>query len=216
MNTTLIFAELLIIGLQASIWLFLLILGIFGTNWIQGLVTFGIADWQTVIVVVALSIVYVLGVIVDRLADFVFTGWDKKIRDRTYPNLPLTLGVMRFQLGKDNEYLNRQFEYTRSRMRIARASSLNFLLITVLGGWLIYHLQFPSTAEKTKFIATLLLVGGSLSGSAIYAWNKLSETYIEQVKGNWEFLMSEKDGEQKQSRTIAENKRKTPNKPKKG
>jgi hypothetical protein len=126
MNTTLIFAELLIIGLQASIWLFLVVLAIFGTNWIQGLATFGIADWQTVIVVVAISIVYVLGVIVDRLADLVFTRWDIKIREQTYPNAPLTLGVMRFQLGKDNEYLNRQFEYTRSRMRIARASSLIF------------------------------------------------------------------------------------------
>jgi hypothetical protein len=81
---------------------------------------------------------------------------------------------------------------------------------------LIYHLQFPSAAEKMKFTVTFLLIGGSLTGSAIYAWKKLTETYIEQVKGNWAFLISEKLPEQKEGRTIGENKAKTLNKPKKG
>jgi hypothetical protein len=38
MNTTLLFAELLIIGLQAGVWLFfLLFLSIFGLDWLQTL-----------------------------------------------------------------------------------------------------------------------------------------------------------------------------------
>lgn len=210
MNTTLLFAELLIIGLQASVWLFLLALVVFGTNWLQALSTLGLADWQTAIVVIALSIVYVLGIIIDRLADLVFARWDKKIRERIFPNAPLSIGVMRFQLGKDNEYLNRQFEYTRSRMRISRASILNFILMTILGVILIAQLQFPTTEEKTKSLITALSIGVFLSVSAIYTWNKLTQTFIGLVKANWD-LMKQED-----KIVVGDTKRKTVSKPKAG
>ena len=215
MNTTLLFAELLIVGLQASVWLFLLALVVFGTNWLQALSAFGLADWQTVIVVIGLSIVYVLGIIIDRLADLIFAGWDKKLRERIFPNAPLSIGVMRFQLGKDNEYLNRQFEYTRSRMRISRASILNFILMTIFGVVLIAQLQFPTYAEKAKYLIAALAVGVFLSVSAIYTWNKLTQTFIGLVKANWDLMLSEKN-ERKEKSVAGDTKRKTVSKSKAG
>jgi len=216
MNTTLLFAELLIIGLQASLWLFVLMLVVFGVNWLQALATIGLADWQTVIVVIALSIIYVIGIIVDRLADFAFTAWDRKMRNRIFPNAPLPIGVMRFQLGKDNEYLNRQFEYTRSRIRISRASILNFVLTTIFGVWLIIQLQFPSPPEKTKFITVALCCGILLTFSAIYTWHKLTQTYISLVKSNWDLLLSQRKSEKRSNSTAGKAKRNAPTKPKVG
>jgi uncharacterized membrane protein YqaE (UPF0057 family) len=110
-NTTLLFAELLVIGFQVSIWFSLLALSIFGYTWLQVFLSSGFANWQALIVVVLLSVVYVLGIVFDRLADFVFSGWDRRIRNQIIPVAPMPVAVMRFELGKDNEYLNRQFEY---------------------------------------------------------------------------------------------------------
>ena len=196
MNTTLLFAELLIIGLQASLWLFLLALLSFGVNWLQSLKAIGLADWQTVIVVVALSIVYVIGIIVDRLADLVFSSWDKRIRDSIIPKAPVPIAVMRFQLGKDNEYLNRQFEYTRTRMRISRASILNFALSTVFGVWLIFQ-QLSNSADKTRFVVIILSFGLLLTLSAVYTWQKLTRTYFGLVKSNWELVSETQIGKKK-------------------
>ena len=119
MNTTLLFVELLIAGTQVSVWLLMLILTLFGYSWIQ---VQGITDWQSIMVVLFLAFSYTLGVVFDRFADSVFEPWNRRLKNKMMPNPPLPIVVMRFEIGKDNEYLNHQFEYTRSRMRIARLS----------------------------------------------------------------------------------------------
>ena len=168
MGTTLLFAELLIIGVQVSVWLSLLIVDVWGYKWISALQTIALSDWQTASVVLALSFVYVLGIIFDRVADLLFLGWDKRIRDKIIPNAPLPIAVMRFERDKGNEYLNRQFEYTRSRMRITRASSINFALMTLLSILFAFiHLQ--DNPRQEGYLIFLLVFGGFLVCTTLYA-----------------------------------------------
>jgi len=194
MNTTLLFAELLIIGLQGSLWVFLLALNIFGYSWLQGLHSTGISEWQAVIIALLLSFVYVLGIVIDRLADVIFSGQNKRIQEKIIPNAPFPPSVMRFALGKDNEYLNRQFEYTRSRMRIARASSLNFGLSTVLTAtFILYHLQNLNTMERWTCFFFVLITGLALTAATVYTWSKLMQTYFVLVKSNYELYISKQN-----------------------
>lgn len=187
MNTTLLFAELLIIGLQTSLWTFLLVLNVFGNSWFQVLQSTGLYNWQAVIIILLLSIFYVLGIIIDRLADLVFSRWDRRIADKIIPHPPWPISVMRFELGRDNEYLNRQFEYTRSRMRIARASSLNFGASTILVMLLILtRLQSTSATERWEYFIFTSIIGVLLTVAAIYSWHKLTRTYFGLVKANYE------------------------------
>jgi hypothetical protein len=179
MNTTLLFAELLIIGLQAGVWLFFLFLSIFGLDWLQTLQATKLSDWQTLILIISLSFFYVLGVIIDRVADALFAKWDWRIRRRAFPDPALPIVVLRFELGRDNEYLNRQFEYNRSRMRIARASSVNFGLTTLLA--LVFLLTRVHTAgpeERWDYAFAILIVGIVLTGSAALTWRKLMRGYF--------------------------------------
>ncbi|HLO13996.1 MAG TPA: hypothetical protein VK206_04145 [Anaerolineales bacterium] len=44
MNTTLVFAELLITGLHTGIWILLLALNVFGTHWLQDLPSISSAE----------------------------------------------------------------------------------------------------------------------------------------------------------------------------
>jgi len=80
-----------------------------------------------------LSIFYVIGIIIDRVADALFSGWERKLRKIGFPDSPMPIVVLRFELARGNEHLNHQFEYNRTRMRISRASALNFGLATIMG-----------------------------------------------------------------------------------
>lgn len=81
MGTTLLFVELLITGVQASVWLVLVGVNIYGFGWFQALST-SLKEWQTPAAIVVLSFIYVLGIAVDRVADGVFSWLDIRIKKR--------------------------------------------------------------------------------------------------------------------------------------
>ena len=73
MTSTAIFAEILVVGLQATVWLTLLCLWIADVNGIPvGSITARLGrlkEWATLITTFVLGFAYTLGIIVDRLAD---------------------------------------------------------------------------------------------------------------------------------------------------
>ena len=82
MTTTAIFAELLVTGLQAIVWLVLASLSVAGLTWIDvGTVATRFKDWASLISVFVLGFAYALGIIVDRVADSLFYPMDKGLRD---------------------------------------------------------------------------------------------------------------------------------------
>lgn len=187
MSTTLLFAELLIIGLQVFLWLFLLILNLIGYSWMYNFSAKVLNEWQTPLAILLLSSAYVLGIIFDRLADSLFLKWDVRLKNRILPAYLVPIGVMRFEITKDNPHLNEQFEYTRSRMRIARASGLNFGIITLLAITLInFRPQGLNQFEKIYYTISAMSVGTMLTFSAVYAWHKLMSAYFTFVKANYD------------------------------
>lgn len=183
MNTTLLFAELLIIGLQAAVWIFILLVNVFGTSWVQAIQASNLANWQAAILIVLLSVFYVIGVIVDRLADVLFSGWERKLRRTSFPDPPMPIVVLRFELARGNEHLNHQFEYNRSRMRISRASALNFGLATLMGlTYILVHSQTPSPDAKWLLFITTSIIGVALTLGAAFTWRKLMWGYFGMLK----------------------------------
>ncbi|MEW5939967.1 MAG: hypothetical protein AB1750_09920 [Chloroflexota bacterium] len=173
MATTLIFAELLITGIQVSIWIFILVVNVFGTEWMATLDASKIKDWQTLLAIIGLSIVYVLGIVFDRLADSLFLIWDRRIAKNKYPDIE-SFSILRFEVGKDNPDLSAQFEYTRSRLRLSRSTALNFAIITVLliifG---IIRLPDNSSINRVTFITFVGITGSLLTLFSVYAWHRL-------------------------------------------
>jgi hypothetical protein len=66
MVTTAVVAEIVVAGLQAAAWLTLVVLTVFGVDWIH---PSDVADWTALITLLVIATAYMLGVIVDRLAD---------------------------------------------------------------------------------------------------------------------------------------------------
>ena len=76
MSTTAVFAEILVVGFQASAWLTLLVLGFFGTDWIT---LTDLEKWVALITIVVVATAYMLGVIMDRIADDLYV-WGRRLK----------------------------------------------------------------------------------------------------------------------------------------
>ncbi len=190
MSTTLLFVELLIAGIQVLIWFVLLILTVFGYEWALTLPVQAMHDWQILITAALLSFVYVLGILFDRLADVIFSKWDRAIAYQRFPDAPHAFSVVRFQISKDNEYLNHQFEYTRSRLRIARASSLNFAITTILA-LIFVATRLTGIQDLSRLFIFIAVTGIFLTGLATLTWYFLVRSYFGLIRSNYTAQMAQ-------------------------
>jgi len=71
MQTTPIFIENLISGIQASIWVILILLSLYGWKWIPEIVPY-IKNMPAIVAFVLIAIWYLLGIIVERIAIYIF------------------------------------------------------------------------------------------------------------------------------------------------
>ena len=114
MNTTSFFVELVVIGVAALIWVVLFVLSVFGFDW-------GMAgkmmSFQAIVPL--LSIIYVLGILTDRLADTMFGRcFQSSDRDSEYYRARRIVFLR-------SQRLSDVLEYGRSRLRICRGWSFN-------------------------------------------------------------------------------------------
>ena len=106
----------------------------FGTQWID---LADVKDFAVLLTVVVLAFAYVLGIIVDRLADTVLDRFEqtrrgKRIKGRMSKNRklskPAKVATMRMTVMHESEGMGRFLDYQRSRWRIARATVVNLAI----------------------------------------------------------------------------------------
>jgi 8-oxo-dGTP pyrophosphatase MutT (NUDIX family) len=135
MNTTAVFIEILVIGIEAGISVILLVLAIFGTGWLKADLANG---WQSFASFLMLSVAYALGIVVDRVADSLY----KWFRERTtigcrlafwvgkpYEGKPESVRTMRLHVMEQDDGKAKFLDYQRTRLRIARATVLNLIVL---------------------------------------------------------------------------------------
>jgi hypothetical protein len=180
MNTTLLFVEVFIAGIQGLIWVALLALNLIGPDWLAEIKLQDLGGWTFLISALVFSFAYSLGIVIDRVANFLYSNWDKKIGAQYFPQEARSLAVVRFQLN--NEHLNKQLEYVRTRLRIARSSSVNFLLITIFSIGLFTRLDFLSIAEKWSYSGIVGAIGVLFVVLFAASWYSLTKTNYHLIK----------------------------------
>jgi hypothetical protein len=149
--TTAVFAEILIIGLEVEAWLGLVLLSVFGTEWIK---LDEVKDFATLLTLVVLALAYVLGIIVDRLSDtladrFEHTEVGEWVKSKMTKNgeleLPEGVATMRMTVMQKSDGMTRFLDYQRSRWRIARATVLN---LAIAGPVAALYLAFGTKVES--------------------------------------------------------------------
>ncbi len=179
MSTTALFIELLITGMQAGIWLLLLISTVFGVHLIN---PERIKGFEAIIAVFLLPIVYPAGVLVDHLSASLFRKWERGIRAEYLPNSNRSLTNL-LPTVKEPVIIN-LLGYLRSRVRICRASALNFGLITITG--LVLTLTRLRRIPEFPFWRALfveIVIGTSLTILAVFAWRRINRDYYIWVAG---------------------------------
>jgi hypothetical protein len=198
MNTTLLFIELLIIGLEGWIWLTFILMSIFGVE--AFVVTLSLLkDWQSLVFTTILALVYVVGVIIDRIADWSFRWLEKRVRKPIVGDLNVPISVLRFSLGTQNDFLNQQLDYTRTRLRIVRASTLNFPVIALCLCIFIY--TRPSslqTNEVWTYIGWVALIGILVTVVSLKTLSSLVKAHLRLVRDMYDY--QNKSGKEKAGR----------------
>ncbi len=176
-------AELLVTGLQAIIWLIFACLIGTGVDWIDADTPTQLKDWATLITVFVVALAYALGAIVDRIADSALSRIDKRWQRRWFDpgskskcpeskSLDERTSEARLQVLSQEQELNKFLEYTRSRIRLARATSFNLILITLTASILLYR-----TNASWLGIIAVSIAGFVLVLASMYTWRRISRTY---------------------------------------
>jgi hypothetical protein len=126
MATTNLFVELLVIGVGAACWVFLLILTAFGVEIFQ-------VDVLKIYPIFPplLAVLYLLGIISDRLADFVFDQlFSRSLRNQFFAQKRDYQDARRLIYSSSGRLAD-MHEYGRSRIRVCRGWCLNAVLIAI-------------------------------------------------------------------------------------
>jgi hypothetical protein len=172
-TTTALFVELIVIGVGGVAWASLAVLSVFGYSWL----TFDRATSLTSLVPL-LSLTYVFGIVVDRMADQIFRRPSRLLLHRWFTSFE------QYQKAKTLVYvespLRNLIEYNRSRLRICRGWAFNCALLLATFNTFVWY-SLPSGAPRMK----LALVGSAMIlafGMAVSnAWYQLSKVAFERL-----------------------------------
>ncbi|HHW78630.1 MAG TPA: hypothetical protein GX399_16605 [Xanthomonadaceae bacterium] len=179
MSTTAVIVEHLISGLQAAVWLALLLLASLGYDWIK---FDQLKDITAQLTFLMLTVVYPLGIFIDDVADFLFEYWSKRIRSKRFELEGIHLNerdVTAFQVLQDtkDDFLRSYFSYIRMRIRISRSASLNFGVCT-LATIVFTVVRIPYTL---KVLLVEFIVGAAFTSLAVWAWYRVSDIFAKQI-----------------------------------
>jgi hypothetical protein len=121
----------------------------------------------------------------DTIADKLLKGWDRRIKNKYYPDKTINMIQLLFKLKDDN--ITSYFYNNRFKLRVSRSSALNFLLISLATSTFILVRGQDIGISNTAGIAiTLFITFTLLSLTALYLWRDITITIHERVKRIWE------------------------------
>jgi 8-oxo-dGTP pyrophosphatase MutT (NUDIX family) len=189
MGTTAIFAEILIAGLEALAWLFLLVIAVVDLIWFQRsgyrdwLQPSDLGGWQVLGTTVAIASAYVAGILVDRFADSTETMlWNA--RPGRAIDKPARIAKMRLVIMREGGDLAKFLEYQRSRFRIARATAVNSLFAAVAVPLFLWTDTHVGAAASVATGAALLVV----TFSSQRAFRRIEVAYLTRLSDAYRLL----------------------------
>lgn len=193
MSTTTLFVEILIIGLEALVWLAMAL----SLRWdMYPMLDFLRINqaYSVLITPFLLALAYILGIIIDRAADSLY----RPLRYSHKKDLPATVRAMRLRIMHASDGMAKFLEYQRSRLRIARATVLNLLVTLVAAAFLL-----TGTGEAGARVLPLVIAGGAIAlALSVYAARRIDEAQMKNLVKAYEIITEDKE-QTNRSRQIA-------------
>ena len=186
MSTTAVFAELLVAGTGALVWALTFGLAFASKSWPSPAQLQLLKEWQSPITAVAIALAYVVGVVIDRVADSMLDPIDQWYRNRIlgegYP-----VADTRLRIAQAGQHLTEYLGYIRTRMRVARSAAFNAAVLTIALATL---LRFREDKGGLAISATLL-IGTVVTLICIFAWLRISRTFYKRIRNARTILVDE-------------------------
>ncbi len=185
MGTTELFVELVVIGIGAFAWMAIGTFSIFGYTWVPVDQLLSVST-----LIPFLSVVYIVGIVTDRIADVLFEAiWVPGVQRKYYASGDKAREDRRLIYSR-NEYLANLIEYGRSRLRICRGWAFNAVLLMIAANFFIADQVMNRELQIKLFIWINLLVG-FIAYFSWYTWYKLLDTQYRRLKDDADFLRQE-------------------------
>jgi 8-oxo-dGTP pyrophosphatase MutT (NUDIX family) len=126
-TTTAVFAEIIVVGLQVEAWIALLVLTIWGTDWVD---LDALEPWAALVTILVVATAYVLGIVIDRVSDRTVMIVAKKV-GRRLPNGTVSFQEQRLSVLDKSDGMAKFLDYQRSRQRVARGTVVNTTAATL-------------------------------------------------------------------------------------
>jgi len=182
MGTTDLFVELIVIGMGSTVWIFFLIISIFGFSWVDFNKLFSLPALFPF-----LSLTYVLGIVFDRISDTIFELiWAKELFRKYYENKDDFHDDRRFIYIHEGRLAN-LLEYGRSRLRICRGWALNSVLILLTLNFFVWT-KIPDSSLKIQVSIFGSFLCIFLACGTWFSWYKLTLNDFRRVKEQANFL----------------------------
>ncbi len=210
MVTTALFVEILIAGIEAAMWLSFLLLMITGHGAISTPAVCNWAvyykDWAALVTILTVGAAYVLGVLVDRIADTTYRWFEHKRLGQLinsycgngsyWYKFPARVEEMRLTIMKDGQAVAGFFDYQRSRVRIARSTVFNLTAMAVLiycyiaWRWIALAIHKPfGSVMNSEFAEVILILISLLFVGSICASEMLHRAYLERLSDAYCLVM---------------------------
>lgn len=195
MSTKNLFVELFVIGIGAIIWIFLLILTIFGYGWLNKEF---FQSWNILIPLITLpliALIYVIGIIVDRIADSSLVKIDVKKREEEFKKAEEDYHYVRTYLFYKSNKFKEIFDYSRGKLRVSRSWIFNFILIGLTMMFFVWiRLSEYPFILKFKISTFGLVTAILLANGSRYTWSILTKNYYGRILHAYEVVRKiEKD-----------------------
>ena len=182
MGTTDLFVELIVIGMGSTVWIFFLIISIFGFSWVDFNKLFSLPALFPF-----LSLTYVLGIVFDRISDTIFELiWAKELFRKYYENKDDFHDDRRFIYIHEGRLAD-LLEYGRSRLRICRGWALNSVLILLTLNFFVWT-KIPDSSLKIQVSIFGSFLCIFLACGTWFSWYKLTLNDFRRVKEQANFL----------------------------
>ena len=132
MNTTTLYAELIVVGSGTTMFIVLFFYSLFGdASWFSKLGDLSSVE-SVISLIPVLSVIYLLGIIITNLGHLFFRKWEDGLRTEKFPGLKREYEDVSTDLyTSDDTELVEQFEFRRSKIRICRGWFINSILILI-------------------------------------------------------------------------------------
>lgn len=162
MSTTAIFVELLIGGIQASLWVMLFVMSLTGCDWILKIAPY-LEKWSTLVMVVVFAFWYTLGILIDIIAHAIFRLINpadilKRIR---WIDHEAQYVADETALNKE-EKSSERVSYVRSRVRIVRTTAINLFLIIIASVIFIFSQCSIIGCPISPVYLAFMVIGGGI------------------------------------------------------